>query len=309
MRTDGDGAERPPARPERGPSNLPAGARVAAVVGLLVVLALGERSATGLQLDSTPFVHTLPTAWVAVLLGLGTLFLALALLFGLRRRVEGPGSGGRRRSNPLVTLLVWAVALALATLVPRSTALNDLRLRLRAQPVQGGGGQAGAPRLPAAHSEHVLPLLLVAAVLALAALLLRRLCSRARPAPEPPAAPPPEEATPTLAEAGAAGLRRLAEVPDAGDHRAAVLAAYAAMEDVLARAGTRRDRAETPDELLDRVRRQALAGASAAERLVAVFGRSRWSSAPVGAQDRAEAAAALGELASLHDAPALGPTS
>lgn len=292
-----DGAGRHGGPRGRGHRLVP-GLRIAAVVALLAALALGERSAAGLSLDSTPFVHTLPTGAVAVMLGLGTLLILLALLFGVRRPVAGRGAGPRKRSNPLVTAIVWALALTAAALVPRSQALMDLRHRLTPEPIQAP--QGAAPRLPAPHTEPILPLLAVAGALALAALLLHLLRARSRPHPPAAGTDVSDETSQTLADAGAAGLRQIAAAPGDSDHRAAVLAAYAAMEDVLARTGVRRGRAETPDELLDRVRGQGLAGAAAAQRLVAVFGRARWSSEPVGAQDRAQAAQALADLAALH---------
>jgi hypothetical protein len=81
------------------------------------------------------------------------------------------------------------------------------------------------------------------------------------------------------------------------DARAAIIACYLAMEDSLARAGTPRAAADTPDELLARAAGQGLVQGSAAERLTALFYEARFSSHPMLRADRDDAERALAELA------------
>jgi hypothetical protein len=69
------------------------------------------------------------------------------------------------------------------------------------------------------------------------------------------------------------------------------------MEDSLARAGTPRAAADTPDELLARAAGQGLVQGSAAERLTALFYEARFSSHPMLRADRDDAERALAELA------------
>ncbi len=69
------------------------------------------------------------------------------------------------------------------------------------------------------------------------------------------------------------------------------------MEQSLARAGTARAVADTPDELLARAAGQGLVRGDAAARLTALFYEARFSTHPMPLGKRAEAQRALGELA------------
>jgi uncharacterized protein DUF4129 len=74
------------------------------------------------------------------------------------------------------------------------------------------------------------------------------------------------------------------------------------MEESLARAGTARVAADTPDELLARAADQGLVRGNAAARLTALFYEARFSSHPMPLGQRDEAQRALAELAdSLSD--------
>jgi Domain of unknown function (DUF4129) len=86
------------------------------------------------------------------------------------------------------------------------------------------------------------------------------------------------------------------------DARAAIIACYAAMEQTLARAGTARATADTPDELLARAAGQGLIRTGAAARLTALFYEARFSSHPIPPARRDAAHQALAEVAaSLAD--------
>jgi Domain of unknown function (DUF4129) len=102
-----------------------------------------------------------------------------------------------------------------------------------------------------------------------------------------------------LREAVESGQSALGLLDDA---RAAIIACYAAMEQTLARAGTARATADTPDELLARAAGQGLIRTGAAGRLTALFYEARFSSHPMPPARRDAARQALAEVAaSLAD--------
>jgi Domain of unknown function (DUF4129) len=92
-------------------------------------------------------------------------------------------------------------------------------------------------------------------------------------------------------ESGRSALRLL------DDARAAIIACYAAMEQTLAGAGTARETADTPDELLARAAGQGLIRTTAAARLAALFYEARFSSHPMPPARRDDAQRALAEVA------------
>jgi hypothetical protein len=101
-----------------------------------------------------------------------------------------------------------------------------------------------------------------------------------------------------LQEALVWGQRALLDLDDA---RAAIIACYVAMEESLARAGTARASAETPDELLARAAQAFLVSAGAASRLTSLFYEARFSSHPLGTAHRESAETALAGLVAELD--------
>ena len=97
-----------------------------------------------------------------------------------------------------------------------------------------------------------------------------------------------------LREAVESGRSALRTVDDA---RAAIIACYLAMEASLAERGTARGIADTPGELLTRAREGGLVRGAAAGRLTALFYEARFSSHPLGVEQRGAAERALDELA------------
>jgi hypothetical protein len=130
---------------------------------------------------------------------------------------------------------------------------------------------------------------LVAAIVALSVWARRQ--SRKQPAPEPEALA--EEYGEALEKALEGGRRALLSLDDA---RAAIIACYVAMEESLARAGTVRTSAETPDELLAKAASTLLIGAGAARRLTSLFYEARFSTHPLADNQRTAAASALAEI-------------
>jgi Domain of unknown function (DUF4129) len=88
----------------------------------------------------------------------------------------------------------------------------------------------------------------------------------------------------------AAGRTALADLTEA---RLAIIACYAAMEDSLARAGTARAAAETPDELLSRASAAGLLSGGAPARLTELFYEARFSAHPMPSAARDAAISAL----------------
>lgn len=97
-----------------------------------------------------------------------------------------------------------------------------------------------------------------------------------------------------LREAVESGRAALARLDDARD---AIIACYLAMERSLADRGATRGAADTPDELLVRAVAAGVVRGAAARRLTALFYEARFSSHPLGREQRDAASQALDDLA------------
>jgi hypothetical protein len=97
-----------------------------------------------------------------------------------------------------------------------------------------------------------------------------------------------------LRDAVRSGRAALAELDDA---RAAIIACYLAMERSLADRGAARAVADTPDELLARALATGIVRGPAARRLTALFYEARFSTHPLGPEQRETARRALDDLA------------
>lgn len=97
-----------------------------------------------------------------------------------------------------------------------------------------------------------------------------------------------------LRDAVEEGRAALAELDDA---RAAIIACYVAMERSLADRGAARNAADTPDELLARAATSGVVRGPAAEKLTGLFYEARFSSHPLGPEQRDAARQALDDLA------------
>jgi Domain of unknown function (DUF4129) len=235
-------------------------------------------------------------------LGLEAVFAVLLIVVEMRRRRDPdagqPAAGLRAGLRAfLITALIALPVLVLAD------AVGHLPAR-KARPQRPPGGRLRVPSPPpSAHAARggsvdvtlVLYALLIAAIVIAAAITVVLIRRRA------PAASwagvgelEDEEPEAALRRAVASGQAALADIDDA---RQAIIACYVAMEASLARAGTVRGAAETPDELLGRAAAAGLAGGSAAATLTALFYEARFSTHPLPAGARAEARDALAELA------------
>jgi hypothetical protein len=97
-----------------------------------------------------------------------------------------------------------------------------------------------------------------------------------------------------LRDAVEEGRAALAELDDA---REAIIACYVAMERSLAERGAARNAADTPDELLARAVTSRVVRGPAAQRLTGLFYEARFSSHPLGPEQRDAARQALDDLA------------
>ncbi|HEY1915187.1 MAG TPA: DUF4129 domain-containing protein [Streptosporangiaceae bacterium] len=107
----------------------------------------------------------------------------------------------------------------------------------------------------------------------------------------------PEEELRAAVESGRTALLSL------DGARAAIIACYLAMEQSLAQAGTARTMAETPDELLARAVRAGLARSAAAGTLTTLFYEARFSTHPMGQDQKDVAERALAEIAANLERP------
>jgi hypothetical protein len=279
---------------------------------LLIVLAMaGLRG----QLAKPHWDALRRDAGLAMCFVLMVVLVALLVIMALRRQAALTRSGdsdpldaaGKLR-NVLIFLLSLAIAGDIACI------LIELHLKLpkgHPKPVQPPRlAPAKPPSLPPAHlrpgSSSSLPVmdilyaLLVIALIA-AVVLSIRWASRlrlAQPAGEDePIAEDPEDLREAV-ESGWAALRTF------DDAKAAIIACYLAMEQSLAERGAERSAADTPDELLARAARSGVVHGSAARRLTQLFYEARFSSHPMGQEQREAAEQALGELAADLQAPA-----
>ncbi|HEV2373610.1 MAG TPA: DUF4129 domain-containing protein [Streptosporangiaceae bacterium] len=287
-----------PAAPVR-PWARAAGWRLAAVLVLLVVAALGERaravthlSSTGLLDPSKPVMFVFAVALVVLaVLVLGTLFV---VLYRLVTQAGPAGTGGAR--TPAAPVRWWVrllMALGAVTLVLLPAAivvilLLDSKRRRPRSPTLGVGSPRPLPTYPSHPGETSAVLLTALGVLVVLAILwLWRHRWRRRP---PEAAAPEPPLLSTAVSAGTLALR------SPRSPREAIIACYAAMEDSLATAGSPREAADTPEDLLNRAAGEGVVRRPAAERLTALFREARFSPHTLGEAERDDANAALDDI-------------
>jgi Domain of unknown function (DUF4129) len=229
--------------------------------------------------------------------------LAVLLVITIRRGpATGEDVGGKLRLLLRFVLGAGMAAISVALLVYVHLRLPAESPRARPAPARSLGFASARPevtggfRLPPAVLYGLLVAVLVAATAVSIWWMARRLRALA---PARPAEPAPDAGR--LRDAIAEGIAALREIDDA---RAAIIACYLAMERSLADRGAARAAADTPDELLTRATTAGLVRGTAARRLVALFYEARFSSHPLGGQQRDAAEQALAELAAdLSSAP------
>ncbi|MGH3320459.1 MAG: DUF4129 domain-containing protein [Streptosporangiaceae bacterium] len=281
-------------------------ARPAIVAALLIVAVIGLRAWAGGSLSSGgPLQAYLGTAAqagatlaVAVTAGFAAFVVALNI-----RRARKRGTPGIVLERPPVPRWIRLVALLIALAFVSLLIGLPFALHTRRSPTVVHGVRPGQPppqpappptNGPTAGSV-VLYLLIAAIVLGvLLALYVSRRRGPALPAfAVPEEGPAEEDARGQLVEAVRAGRRT---IDRSDDPRSAIIACYAAMEQVLADAGTPRRPADTPGELLERVTDRGTVRSPAARALTSLFHEARYSRHPLDESDRRMATAALDEI-------------
>ena len=274
-------------------------------LGLLVLLTL--LVAVGLHVKLTPPLWSSHSKLYDIKAAgaLEAVFVVLLLGLAVRSR-RAPASefvAAGLRAALWWVLALGAVSLAVVLLVLASITLPAIKPRQatpslppsigRPSPPHGlratsGGGSAF--HVPLSDVFYALiAAILVLAVVAAALIIMRH--GRRQIAPEP--GPPAQDYTSTVQDAVLGGRRALLQLDDA---KAAIIACYSAMEESLARAGSARSRAETPDELLAKAAGMLLVSAGAAARLTSLFYEARFSSHDMGDSQKDAAEKALAEL-------------
>ena len=282
-------------------------ARLLPLVLLVVLVIAGLRGAVPAPRWDGP----LKADGVAVGIALEVIFCALLVVVRLReaaaRRVAGSGPYDPAAEQDIdppralrftLTSVLTACVLGVAALL-----LTDLHLHFFGKPGKlppvkpakppspppfkhgGGGGTLHIPLGPILYALLIIAIVAAVVVSIWWSTRLRR-----------PAAPLVIEdvSADELREAVAEGRAALAAIDDA---RAAIIACYVAMERRLADRGTARGAADTPDELLARAVAAGAVRGGAAARLTALFYEARFSTHPLGADQRDAASGALDELA------------
>ena len=259
------------------------GGVVVAALGLLALVALASEEAPFDVKDDTGTLHG--PSWVSVLLlGVVVLLAAFAVLLLVSARTVAEGAIRVRRRRSTVQMLVLAgIALLVLLLVhasstakPKSTtpeATSDTEVE---SDVPASERDPGPPWAAFLLGGTVL------VVLAGAAVTRRHMLDDA---PEPPRGPR-DVALASLTSS----LDALAQP---ADDRAAIVAAYAALLDGLARAGVPRRVDEAPEEYMRRVLTALDVRPQPLDALTALFAEARFSEHPMGSSHRADAVAAL----------------
>ncbi len=274
--------------------------RAVVVVALVTAASLALQGRQGLDWDR--LADPVQVRWARVLVGSVALFLLAAFLRRLLRRLRRPRLPARSSDDatapgaePFPLLLrVLALLTVLAALALAWFVVDAVTAPLPPPVAEEGAGSAGDGDGGGRPQVTWLLLAEVAAVLLVVAALARLARRRADRAAADPARGDGEPVAATLVAAVEAAEE---ELRAAGDPRAAIVAAYAAMAASisagLARGGGAARPSDTPTELLDRAVGAGLVGAGPAAELTALFREARFSRHPMGEPQRRAADRAL----------------
>jgi hypothetical protein len=278
------------------------------IVALLLLIVIAGISAAGPAVGGRgPWRQDALAIGIGLEVALGLLQIAMAI-----RVRRSPAAGHlatvlRSWVRSLAALVMIAiVAVAVGNLIGTRTGGSRVQRILAGKPAKHNGpklprGSAGsAPNL----GYILFALVVLVAIIACVVMITRLL----RNAPRGYAGEPAIDEADELRQAVESGRTALRSVDDA---RAAIIACYLAMEGSLARAGTARTAAETPDELLGKAAAAGLIHGPAAARLTGLFYEARFSShlLPASAKDDARQAleAISAELRGTMPAAQSGP--
>lgn len=283
-----------------GRRSLAPGALVAAVAGLVIVVAAASTAA---RPQDRPVTSSNPR-WLLDLAGsVAGVFVVFAVAVlvtgfqrGRRRDDDDPDAEGRRHRSwqrALVFAVGWLCLALISWLLFTHGRLQPRPIRPAPTAVPPVDRAVKPPASPAPRRifDPWVALAATAATVALAGGLAAA-ARRRRPVIDP-VRPGPDGETDLVA---AMVDESLAAIAAERDPRRAVIAAYASMERWLRRAGAPREQWEAPFEYLDRVLVAFGARAATAATLTGLFEDARFGSHPIAPDRRDEAIAALDAL-------------
>jgi hypothetical protein len=294
----GDGSEKPDGG-ERAGAGLTAQdwlVRLLPVALLIVVGLAGLRGAVGTLRWDGPLHQDAVVLGVVLEVVIVTLFVIV-----LVRNGRGSQEPTAAKLRAVLLLVLGAGAIGAAVLMLAGLNLKGLGAGRRLPPIgrptarpsfsfRPHPGSGSALHFPVTVLLYALLVVVLLAAVAVSIWWARRLRPPIALRAGEVIAEDPEQ----LREAVESGRSALRTVDDA---RAAIIACYLAMETTLAERGTARGAAGTPGELLTRATEAGLVRGTAAGQLTSLFYEARFSSHPLGHQQRDAAERALDELA------------
>jgi Domain of unknown function (DUF4129) len=266
-------------------------------VALLIVVGLaGLRGAVGTLRWDGPLHQDAVVLGVVLEVVIATLFVIV-----LVRNARGSQEPAAVKLRGVLLLVLGAGAIGAGVLMLAGLNLKGLGAGRRLPPIghptarpsfsfRPHQGSGSAVHFPVTVLLYALLVVVLLAAVAVSIWWARRLRPPIALRADDVIAEDPEQ----LREAVESGRSALRTVDDA---RAAIIACYLAMETTLADRGTARGAAGTPGELLTRATEAGLVRGTAAGQLTALFYEARFSSHPLGHQQRDAAERALDELA------------
>jgi hypothetical protein len=274
-------------RPARASSLTIRYARPIIVALLLLIVIAGIRAAGPAVGGRGPWRQDALAIGIGLEVALGLLQIALAIRVRRSPDAGQPATVLRSAVRGLAAaVMIAVVAVAVANITSTRNGGKLLKILTGKPAKQKVIKIPKGSALSAAFLIDILYGLLVLIAIIACVVLVTRL---RRIAPGGQAGEPASDETEDLRHAVESGRTALRAVDDA---RAAIIACYLAMERSLARAGTARTVAETPDELLGRAAASGLIHGPAAGRLTGLFYEARFSShlLPASAKDDARQA-------------------
>jgi Domain of unknown function (DUF4129) len=270
--------------------------RLLPVVLLIIVGLAGLRGAVGTLRWDGPLHQDAVVLGVVLEVVIATLFVIV-----LVRNARGSQEPAAVKLRGVLMLVLGAGGIGAAVLMLAGLNLKGLGAGRRLPPIghptvrpsfsfRPHQGSGSAVYFPVTVLLYALLVVVLLAAVAVSIWWARRLRPPIALRADDVIAEDPEQ----LRDAVESGRSALRTVDDA---RAAIIACYLAMETTLADRGTARGAAGTPGELLTRATEAGLVRGTAAGQLTALFYEARFSSHPLGHQQRDAAERALDELA------------
>jgi len=289
---------RPARRPRRG-GGIDVVARVVLVLALLGIAAQGLSGRR--HLDWTAISDNPGSTWIGLVLIGAAAFVAVSGLRALRKMMrmlrddaddDAPNLLGTRAPwyAYVVSGTLIAVVILLIYLLLRSAVDQPLKFRN-----QGQVDTTGLRNRKPGDESSIDPWLVLIAVLAGVGLAFAAF--RRRVGLDEETFDVEEEPTEDEALAGAVAAAEVELDSHGDDIRAAIIAAYTAMERELVASGTTRYASDTPTDFLLRAMSSSRVSPGSATRLTELFREARFSTHPMPESSRADAARALARVA------------